>query len=200
MPLPAAREPIRVPPGRWIRARCKPRSAGLRVPGAGFRRQKGLVRKGGFEPPRREPPPPQDGVSTSSTTSARGRDGRSKYVAPGHRLVNPPSGSRQLPEPRTKIAIAFPGSKWNLKGNGRLALPLFEARLGLSCWEISLFAALMAQASAICRPLPGRQAAACRATRPFSPSSRSGPPRLRQGGRRPAAGGSSAGAGRLQAA
>ena len=31
-----------------------------------------LVRKGGFEPPRLSAPPPQDGVSASSTTSARG--------------------------------------------------------------------------------------------------------------------------------
>src|SRR6516165_3595326 len=30
-----------------------------------------LVRKGGFEPPRLSAPPPQDGVSASSTTSAR---------------------------------------------------------------------------------------------------------------------------------
>src|ERR1700723_2252195 len=32
---------------------------------------KELVRKGGFEPPRLSAPPPQDGVSASSTTSAR---------------------------------------------------------------------------------------------------------------------------------
>jgi hypothetical protein len=31
-----------------------------------------MVRKGGFEPPRLSAPPPQDGVSASSTTSARG--------------------------------------------------------------------------------------------------------------------------------
>jgi hypothetical protein len=30
-----------------------------------------MVRKGGFEPPRLSAPPPQDGVSASSTTSAR---------------------------------------------------------------------------------------------------------------------------------
>ncbi len=33
-------------------------------------------------------------------------------------------------------------------------LPLFDARLGLSCWEISLFVSLMVRAS-VCRPLPG---------------------------------------------
>jgi hypothetical protein len=32
-----------------------------------------MVRKGGFEPPRLSAPPPQDGVSASSTTSARVR-------------------------------------------------------------------------------------------------------------------------------
>src|ERR1700680_2591108 len=36
-----------------------------------------LVRKGGFEPPRLSAPPPQDGVSASSTTSARARRLRS---------------------------------------------------------------------------------------------------------------------------
>ena len=34
-------------------------------------RMSALVRKGGFEPPRLSAPPPQDGVSASSTTSAR---------------------------------------------------------------------------------------------------------------------------------
>src|SRR5215475_12428381 len=32
-----------------------------------------MVRKGGFEPPRLSAPPPQDGVSASSTTSARSK-------------------------------------------------------------------------------------------------------------------------------
>src|SRR5882757_11102368 len=33
-----------------------------------------MVRKGGFEPPRLSAPPPQDGVSASSTTSAKIND------------------------------------------------------------------------------------------------------------------------------
>src|SRR5450432_3156547 len=38
-----------------------------------FSAREALVRKGGFEPPRLSAPPPQDGVSASSTTSARAR-------------------------------------------------------------------------------------------------------------------------------
>ena len=37
-------------------------------------RMSAMVRKGGFEPPRLAAPPPQDGVSASSTTSARVRN------------------------------------------------------------------------------------------------------------------------------
>src|SRR5580704_14285220 len=40
-----------------------------------------LVRKGGFEPPRLSAPPPQDGVSASSTTSARGSVDYSKGIS-----------------------------------------------------------------------------------------------------------------------
>jgi hypothetical protein len=42
-------------------------TARLKANGYGIK----LVRKGGFEPPRLSAPPPQDGVSASSTTSAR---------------------------------------------------------------------------------------------------------------------------------
>ena len=44
------------------------------------RKNKNMVRKGGFEPPRLSAPPPQDGVSASSTTSARGKGDYSKQA------------------------------------------------------------------------------------------------------------------------
>src|SRR5512135_1782121 len=46
-----------------------------------------MVPKAGFEPARVSPPPPQDGVSASSTTSARWRDGYSIHPSVENQYV-----------------------------------------------------------------------------------------------------------------
>jgi|SRR5450755_3671036 hypothetical protein len=59
--------------------------SGLVSPRYNLMKLKAMVRKGGFEPPRLSAPPPQDGVSASSTTSARVEiTSRERFIIPKH--------------------------------------------------------------------------------------------------------------------
>ena len=66
-----------------------------------------MVRKGGFEPPRLSAPPPQDGVSASSTTSAKINNLQALsniYTLPGGRTS---SRAAVVPTTRPKEITGF---------------------------------------------------------------------------------------------
>jgi hypothetical protein len=91
-----------------------------------------MVRKGGFEPPRLSAPPPQDGVSASSTTSARCNshafnilarstsEGNSHYTGLCADLLHftRVSSRRQVPQPRKQFF--HPIFSWMKVAHGRL--------------------------------------------------------------------------------